>query len=755
MIKLFSKKYWITLISVPVVGTGIILACAGSDDLNEYGSSSYTPEAFVDSSYRPFFYSMWYYYGVGFDEAHDTRFNATNINEWSAYLNNSVPRTELEYLLTIPEATAIDSMAGWFTGKVKSLPRSVQSYQLFSNKKNNKIVAFINYLQLAKKCEAFAVNNLQYAWDYESKKNKTQNINISQINTALLQGFNNTKDAFLKERYWFQLERSYFFNDSPQTAIDLFQNNEKQFPKNTMYYRTMAYAAGAHWKLKNYSKANYYYSKVYDGCTELKTVAHYSFSPQEEADWKAALALCANNDEKATLWQMLGTFHADEKRSIQEIYALNPRSEKLDLLLARAINKEEENCSLGDDQSTREPDQTKKDTVNKELISLVSRIAQAGNTSKPYMWHMAAGFLSMLNRDNQKAATSYAAAEKNLPKQKLPQMQLRLLKLVNTIASSPQVDSKLENAVLNDIEWLRSMNPNEPSTFRFTGAYDWVKRSMANRYMNKKDSLKSVCFVNYPAFYANDKNVEAMKTFLDKPNKTPYEQLCTKLYIMDKNDLVEFQAIRQTYNDNLKEAIAKLESTGQTATLPGNPFNGRLQDCHDCDHAAPQKIKYSKVELLRKMKELENNIKANKDVHRNALLLGNAFYNITHYGNARAFYECDVIGRYYYAPYEIYSEVRSYLLNMDLATKYYSMALNAAQNDEQKARAHFMLAKCERNQWYNETKYNEDNNAQIDFKAWNGFKTLKQQYANTQYYKEVIKECGYFRTYINKGTASR
>jgi hypothetical protein len=60
-----------------------------------------------------------------------------------------------------------------------------------------------------------------------------------------------------------------------------------------------------------------------------------------------------------------------------------------------------------------------------------------------------------------------------------------------------------------------------------------------------------------------------------------------------------------------------------------------------------------------------------------------------------------------------------------------------------------MLAKCERNQWYNDEPTDHDywKNA---FKAWNGFKTLKQQYANTQFYKEVIKECGYFRTYIGK-----
>ena len=65
-----------------------------------------------------------------------------------------------------------------------------------------------------------------------------------------------------------------------------------------------------------------------------------------------------------------------------------------------------------------------------------------------------------------------------------------------------------------------------------------------------------------------------------------------------------------------------------------------------------------------------------------------------------------------------------------------------------------MLAKCERNQWYNETVYSDSENEyrenpQGDFKAWNGFKALKQ-YQHTQYYKDVIQECGYFRSYINK-----
>jgi vancomycin permeability regulator SanA len=137
------------------------------------------------------------------------------------------------------------------------------------------------------------------------------------------------------------------------------------------------------------------------------------------------------------------------------------------------------------------------------------------------------------------------------------------------------------------------------------------------------------------------------------------------------------------------------------------------------------------------------------------MLLANAFYNITHYGNARYFYEGKVVGEGQYSPFTIDSVFTGFLTDMKLASKYYNQALQAAKTDEQKAKCHYMLAKCERNQWYNETVYSDkeneyrNENPKGDFKAWAGFKTLKQ-YSTTQYYKDVIKECGYFRTYINK-----
>jgi tetratricopeptide (TPR) repeat protein len=134
--------------------------------------------------------------------------------------------------------------------------------------------------------------------DYEeTKNNRPKAATFANLLSGLNAAFADTKDAFVKQRYWFQLVRFYFNFDAPK-AIQLFEQNQANFSKNTLYYRTMAYAAGAYYKQKNYAQANYYYSLVFDAGNNLKTVAHFSFHPQDEKDWQKTLSLCKNDNEK-------------------------------------------------------------------------------------------------------------------------------------------------------------------------------------------------------------------------------------------------------------------------------------------------------------------------------------------------------------------------------------------------------------------------------------------------------------------------
>lgn len=144
----------------------------------------------------------------------------------------------------------------------------------------------------------------------------------------------------------------------------------------------------------------------------------------------------------------------------------------------------------------------------------------------------------------------------------------------------------------------------------------------------------------------------------------------------------------------------------------------------------------------------------NEDAYTNAMLLGNAFYNITHYGNGRTFHEGDIMG-YGNCPADFQGENREIVSNCSLAKMYYEKAFNAAKNDEQRAKMQYMLAKCERNLFYNNYFKTKEycwgmNNDEVAFLEWDGFKNLKNKYSKTKFYQEAIAECGYFNSYINQ-----
>ena len=98
------------------------------------------------------------------------------------------------------------------------------------------------------------------------------------------------------------------------------------------------------------------------------------------------------------------------------------------------------------------------------------------------------------------------------------------------------------------------------------------------------------------------------------------------------------------------------------------------------------------------------------------------------------------------------------ITNCSLAKAYYEKAFSAAKNNEQKAKTQYMIAKCERNDYYNKKYYSlnlstwDIQDDQTNFIAWQGFQNIKANYSKTKYYKEIINECGYFKIYVQKQT---
>jgi hypothetical protein len=238
---------------------------------------------------------------------------------------------------------------------------------------------------------------------------------------------------------------------------------------------------------------------------------------------------------------------------------------------------------------------------------------------------------------------------------------------------------------------------------------------------------------------------------LTKADKSPFEEAMLRYYPVTQAQLYYQQALLATYKENIPAALTFMKkiSPDSAMRLPANPFNSRLSDCHDCE-AEEKGKKYTPLQFLQTIQVLKNNLQAGKEVYSSALQLGSAYYNITHYGNSRVFYQTDLNGGTY-QPNLYAKEFEQMYTSPRLAEKYYTLALQNATTAEQKAKCSFLLSKCERNAYYNRHMKQVGNSYEPETDlapAGSWFAALKNKYAATAYYREVLKECGYFRKYV-------
>mgnify|MGYP003575312514 FL=1 len=785
MKRIFSNKLFLFFSAGLLSIYGVIYACAGGDDWDFFGyNSNFTPETFADKSYSPLFLSSSIFYGIEFDTEHNSRFNKNIKSDWASYLKGKADTTTVNYFLigdekpryysddknVIKNKEEIADLHVFYKNKKEN--KTSQKWGKKWNLKDDKIKSFIEFLYLAQKIETVSIG--EDYWSYDPVVAKT--FNDSKMIQSIENVYNTTADPFLKNRYWFLTMKARFYSNDKQKAIDFFNKTESSVAKNTLYYRALSYVAGINYKQKKYAVSNYLYAKVFDKCPELRVVTAYSFHPKNESDWTKSLAMAKDSKEKAALWAIHG-FYKDEKQAIEKIYELDPKSEHLNYLATRLVNIQERTINNSFKQESGENLPVKIQTVaenktenlsklNNNAFALVAKIANAGNTQKPYLWDLSLGYLQTLKGEYSNADKSFDKAEKTLPKTELAGYQIRLLRFVNNLSKIDKLTDKNEKTIIADLNWLYYELPKtyKGQEFRYQNASSWSRSYLSTLYREKGDLVMAEIFgesrYSYwndgNSFYDNEKNLLAIKSFLEKSNKSEIEKTGEGIYSLKLKDINNFQAVQATFKNKIPEAIAFLKQTDsvQYYKFLGNPFNGNIKDCHDCEHAAYQKRKYTYMDFLTTIKSMQDKLAQKEDVYTNSLLLGNAFYNISHFGNGRTFYENNIVG-YGSSPYSFRNTMKEMITNNSVSKMYYQKAFEAALNKEQKAKCLYLISKCERNEYYNK-KYNSINNYweiqddKINFIAWNSFKALRKDYSDTKYYQDVIAECGYFNTYVNQ-----
>ena len=741
-------KKCVILFSVFITSCIVIIIACSDIDFTYY--SHFSPEVSdIDSSFEPMFISEDLFYNYSHFEYYSQRFNTNIIDEWSVYLEDRIPIKEIEYFL-------LDNNS---TKEINELYANVQN----SNKSgilnsrfsviDSKVKGFIQFLYFAKQIEAISLQQLD-EWDIEQGMKK--NFASPEIIAELENRYHIESDPFLKNRYWFQVAKAKYYSIDKSSIISFFDKTKETVKKNKLYYRALSYVAGAHYKQRNYTLSNYLYSIVYYNCKEMRSIAAYNFHPQEQSDFDSSLQLASNNNEKIALWTLYG-YYADELKAIREISKLDTKNEHIDFLLAHFINNEEKRLnSEAELKNAVEYKNVLKENVNPEAVLLIDSIARQENTSRPFLWYMGAGYFQIL-AGNYKLADLYLEKSSKLISNKpLAVNQIRLLQLVNNILRIDSITKQHEEKLVSELDWLYNKCPNDSiKSFRYNHTVSWSKNYLSSLYKSQGNHVFSEILSPSTNYYINQNNIDKMIEYFTKKDMSSWDSILTGQYEFTLSDLYDYVSIKNTYiyPENLDKAIYFMElSQHSNDTLDCDPFLGRIKDICECTEGNIPNIRFTKLDLLRRMKDLQLLIAKGERTYEHYLALGNEFYNITYFGNSREFYFNAIINNYGIYIDPLY---KSWLLNSSIANTYFNNALQVANNNEQKALCVYMMSKCERNTFYTE-RYYEDGylrdsyNQDTNYLAWNGFVKLKNEYSHTSFYKQVIKECGYFKSYISK-----
>ncbi len=758
------------LLSIIIVAALIGLACGdmGPDYVASFVSSDV---AHLNGNFDSFFISSdpQDHGGIGFDVL--SNFNNINTGEWAGYFDGKVKNEDLDYIIYKARLGEIDSLIFAVKKSGYPLDTSLRNCSILKYKDTKKVSDFLFYMGYAKRCEPFAT---QISGWYDEDEVKARKDSIRSDTKRMLtladkgqKQVTNAGSDFIKQRYVFQVLRLYFMSGDSDKCINYYHQNEKliQSIGNSIRFRCMGYLAGADLKVGNIAEADYLYSQIFAGCVPMRDAAYTSFHPQEDSDWNQSLALAKNDSEKINLWFLLGVY-ADPLGSMQEIYKINPKSELLGLMLMRGINQLE-----GQSIDTYGGVHISTDRMNNNLLDFVITVAAKENSEKPYLWNLCAGYLEWIN-----GKTDY---DKYLDKAKvesagdsLVMEEARYISIMGKVQAADVKDKNFGNNFLDDLAWLGSKHTVEKKEdfwgYRKGTAFAWVIECIAQKYHESGNRAMAYCFGLQTGF-AHSGVLDTIVQIINKQNKTPMEVYALKILAKSKYDIVTMQAEGLVYDYKFKEAVALYQrehvvgsDSAETSedndgyghwNDVSNPFVSQINDCFECGDSVPVDVNEPKDESLnlyqfaQGMLAYQDSLKTDpKNAATYYYRMANGYYNMTYFGSCRGYFS-DIGDQYVHVWFGPYSE-QDYsipnVLDCKMAEDYYVKAMNLTKNAELKAKCCFRAAKCEHNYFY----LNIPKDFKGDFIAGKYFAMLKTDYSKTQYYKEIIKECGYFRTYL-------
>lgn len=644
-----------------------------------------------------------------------------NIKEWQKQLNNSFTNEQIED----------------FVYKRKNLDliedKEIQNYLLFVNAQENHVTD--NY----------------YISTEDKKKLKDYNLLLKEAIAKI----DTVNSSYLKLRYFYlALRLAHFKKQEPLALYEKYKYLLDSKDNTIVKDWIQGLYAGALVKNEQVVQGVYEFTKLFDADRINWHLSYYNFHHiKTNEQWNELQKLAINNDEKTKIYALRAlNENSNVLEELQNIYAIDKNSKWFDFVLYR---------ELLDTQHFFDQDEYMARTIvpYQKYINYLKTIKKDDmylvNLSLAY-FNLYANNLDIASNIKDELLNKYADSH-----------EVQTFAYILHLHKLDKIDLKTEDIIYDEMKKLTANEHTSESIHNYTFVI------LKKLYLKQNDSFKAFLSsnINYLSEASFDLPLlEKFNEFLTSKKQSKIEEHFLNKYLEQK--MLEQKDNKFVLADNLKttqlkllinnlkfEEALKIDSNYLNENIYFNPFNGLISG----NNRKGKQNTLSVKEFLEKMIVIKNELIKNPNSAMDNYLYANALYNLSYFGNS------NILTTMYRSVYS-FSDIALQKEKMNLASKYYLIALENSQKDEFKAKITYMLAKVELadfdinyakkdKDYYNEDldrfeleRYwgyqNEDIYVKyIDNKYGKYFDLLKKDYSNTKYYEELIKECSNLRIY--------
>ncbi len=610
--------------------------------------------------------------------------------------------------------------------------------------KNQETLEYLNFVQDQ---EQHVINH------YYSKKQVKIKKEILIKNA--LEKIDTVKSSWLKLRYFYLgLRLTHYSKLNSLEIYDkykyLLENKGETIVKDWIH----AIYAGALVRNKNIELGVYEFSKLFDKNKINWYLSYYNFNYiKTDKQWQKLLSLTKDNNEKTKMYAIRALNKNSNKiEELKNIYAIDKNSKWFDFILYKAL--------LNSQHYFDTYDTYVRNFQTKEFLGYLKDIKK----DDMYMINLTLSYFNLYEKNLKEASNIAKELDNSYPNNH----EIETLNYVIYLNSLKKINLKTENTVYDRLKQITSNKDHHSSAI-----HDYTFVILEKLYKKQNDNFKE--FLSQKVNYLNDSSftlelLNQFKTFIQTKSKSKIEEHFKSKYARqmkikkNNNTYILAHSLLSTQTalliNNLKFKKAReIKSEYLDKYIKFNPFNSFIKG----NNRSGKKETYTIKNFLDKILIIEDELKKNPNSVMDNYLYANALFNLSYFGNANN------ITTVYRSTYSFVNK-KAELLKINESIKYYEKALKYAKNEEFKAKITYMLAKSElslfdinfakKNSYYNPSSQDSYDASRkwsytknkvylkyIDNNYGKYFDKLKEDYKNTKYYEEIIKECANLRIY--------